>query len=596
MMPLDGWGISLDTMMQEEIRLEKESVRPVGAIRKRIRDLRAARRRIVFISDMYLPSQVIREMLLANKLADDKDPVYVSGEIGLTKRSGRLFAHVREREQVEWQDWTHVGDDETSDISRPRQLGIGVEPFYGARLSRFESNLAVQPFEHPATASRLAGISRAARLSVEVPPAFPGDVVGVATGVAGPLLLAFNEWVLRGAASASINRLYFVASDGQILKKIADRLCQDRAGIECRYLHGSRQSWFLPSLRQASRQQLEWLMPAYHSTAPRILLEKLELEPEHWRPLLLSHGFSETDWDRELPEDRREDFWSLLTDPRMAAAIEARAADARRRAIAYFQQEGMIGTQNWAIVDAGWTLNSQYALLNILRYEDNSTEIFGYYMGLRHDRIVDGRAGGARSFLMWDCDAAHPDSRELLRHFIVSEKAFMIADHETTIAYEYGATGAAPVLEKKTNSACRDFARTWQELIVAYADEWCRAKMSETPIHELKFACLSGLRAFLCCPMREEAEAVAWLPVSTEQNDRDLHPLARPLQWRETMRLARGLPINQHDRGRTWAEGALAISSRGTKLAFRAMLACRKLVLISCQLWSSATSKRKIGP
>jgi hypothetical protein len=62
------------------------------------------------------------------------------------------------------------------------------------------------------------------------------------------------------ARRRTLNRLYFVARDGQILQRIAVNLNALLGWvIELRYLHASRQSLFLPSLTALDGAAIEWL-------------------------------------------------------------------------------------------------------------------------------------------------------------------------------------------------------------------------------------------------------------------------------------------------------------------------------------------------
>ena len=95
---LSRWGIDAAEMQLAEIDLELESVRPIRETQRRIERLRSHGHRLIFMSDMYLPSTVLRRMLIEHGLALGDEPLYVSGELGVTKRSGKLFEHVLQQE------------------------------------------------------------------------------------------------------------------------------------------------------------------------------------------------------------------------------------------------------------------------------------------------------------------------------------------------------------------------------------------------------------------------------------------------------------------------------------------------------------------
>ena len=93
-----------------------------------IRDYRKRGKRILFISDMYLPSDFLRFQLRRFGFWEEGDRIYVSGEIGLTKYSGNLFRYIQREEKISRCSWKHVGDNTYSDYYVPKSMLIG-HPF-----------------------------------------------------------------------------------------------------------------------------------------------------------------------------------------------------------------------------------------------------------------------------------------------------------------------------------------------------------------------------------------------------------------------------------------------------------------------------------
>ena len=62
-------------------------------------------------------------------IATADDPLYVSSELEMTKRTGELFKHVLEREGVQPGDLHHCGDSMVGDFLAARKLGIKAELF-----------------------------------------------------------------------------------------------------------------------------------------------------------------------------------------------------------------------------------------------------------------------------------------------------------------------------------------------------------------------------------------------------------------------------------------------------------------------------------
>lgn len=71
----------------------------------------------------------------------------------------------------------------------------------------------------------------------------------MAISLSGPILTSYVNWVLQHCLNKKINRLYFIARDGYILKEIADILIQkNKYPITTKYIYGSRLAWRVPSI------------------------------------------------------------------------------------------------------------------------------------------------------------------------------------------------------------------------------------------------------------------------------------------------------------------------------------------------------------
>ncbi len=84
-------------------------------------------KRIVIISDMYLPENIIKEILMNNGFNIDGVEIYISGTLGITKRSGRLFTHVLNEQNIANFPKgvaLHIGDNLLSDYIKAKKCGF----------------------------------------------------------------------------------------------------------------------------------------------------------------------------------------------------------------------------------------------------------------------------------------------------------------------------------------------------------------------------------------------------------------------------------------------------------------------------------------
>ena len=586
---LTGWGFSAQQMSDAEVRLELATMRPVVPIRERIERLRRAGERVLFVSDMYLPHGVVREMLVRCGFDVPDGTLYVSNEVGATKRAGSLFRHVLATENLKARELTHCGDGVESDFLGARKVGVRTELFTATQLNRFERAMLTVPSRSPWVTSQLAGISRATRLSVSGQDEALAGSVEIASSVVAPLLVGFVSWTLQDAKAHGLERLYFVARDGQVLHKIARAL---RPKLEVRYLYGSRQAWYIPAAFTVSRDELEFVLMTGQSSAPRHNLKRVNLTPETLRGPLLRHGFPEATWDTQLSGEAVERFWAFLEDSQVAPQIMAQAERAREAAVAYFKQEGLLRDDRWALVDVGWTLRTQGSLHKILA-SAGQPHTLGYYLGISKTRFSSRAYGQGRAYLLEEAEnEALAPVRTLFENKGLIDQVFTMADHGSTGRYAVKDGQVEPVLSQLPHHPKREaFLRTVHELVTRFAAELAQSPAKDAE-PELR-ACARLVTGMLIAgPTRAEAKALAWAPISDDPNELRAAPLAKPLSagdlfgiGRDVMGRVRQLrssraaqtetktvaPLFYKDLswGFSWLEGSVALSGPLAKLALR---------------------------
>jgi predicted HAD superfamily hydrolase len=113
-----------------ELAEERHALRPVAPTIQLIGRARQQGRRVIFVSDSYLPSEFIREELARAGAWQDGDGLYVSSAHRVMKGSGHLFQRVLAQEGCAPNAICHFGDNPDSDVRAPRQLGLAVVQFF----------------------------------------------------------------------------------------------------------------------------------------------------------------------------------------------------------------------------------------------------------------------------------------------------------------------------------------------------------------------------------------------------------------------------------------------------------------------------------
>lgn len=115
-----------DALMELELQVESEVLAPVPGAVELLASCRSEGVGLVFVSDMYLPAGFIRGVMEQAGLFLPGDRLYVSGDLGRTKGSGKLFRYLLDDLGLEPGQLVHCGDHLRSDFLVPQSLGMGV--------------------------------------------------------------------------------------------------------------------------------------------------------------------------------------------------------------------------------------------------------------------------------------------------------------------------------------------------------------------------------------------------------------------------------------------------------------------------------------
>lgn len=517
---LDDWGVSRSNAMMAELDAERRLSRPISENLDRVRELRAAGERVIFISDMYLPAVFIAELLARNGLDCRVSDLFVSGDVGLTKRSGRLYLTVLSTLGVVPADLHHVGDNPLTDIQVPRSLGVKVSAYVRGQPTRYEQ------LRRPRGASRLwcsevVGQARALRLAVGG-DANGANVARIACNVIAPMLTAYVAWVLAEARRRRMTRLYFVSRDGQILYRIAGALRQ-RGDPELHYLYGSRQAWLLPSVLPGNLDCLDWAWNAGMSRRGDDVLRRLEIDTPEVHALLAAAGFEPArlrDW---LDDHALQCLRSLLGKPPIAGLLMDVVGRRRRLAQAYLMAEGLLDSATWAIVDVGWRLQCQAALRRILGEVGEIRDIQGFYLGVLPTHLPLAISGLCFPFVTAHGSKLASPLRAnwFLRSptILLIEHLFTMADHPQVTGYEMADGRVQPVFgsDERTPKQIR-LCGAIQDAALRYAGAVRSSAVIDPAGAEYRNYALRCMRGFCLRPSPDDVMDIGWLPTNREQS------------------------------------------------------------------------------
>lgn len=423
------WAPLLQAAKRIEVEVEDEVCEGNPEILDFYRSALEAGKRIIFTSDMYLPAEAIERLLRRGGFSQFAK-VYVSSAYGQTKASGRLYKTLLGEEVVRPSQVFHTGDHPISDELNPRKLGIA-------------SRLYVRPRRSEAKGARvldvsIIGVSRAkAAEACEASPR--GDVwrrLGVQYG--SVIYGGYLKWVLEGVKKYRLDAVYFLARDGHVLKRMADRL-EAYAGIPIYYLHAARRTLNLACAADGlSERYIDFLCSG---TFQPILnyFTRIGLPRDH-AEALARRGFRNPAAllrNADLPR-LREVFAENETE------LLAHLGALRKRTLEYLNGLEVARHRRIGLVDLGWHGTMQRSLETLLDYGGRRPEVHGFYYGL-FDAAAPSRTRGLIMHTL-ACSEFHSiEEQRKVQSMVNLLELLHSAPHGGVVDYARGESGMSPV-------------------------------------------------------------------------------------------------------------------------------------------------------
>ena len=169
-------------------------------------------KKIIIITDMYHNRDTLNAIL--SKINVTYDKLYISSEIGETKRSGKLFRFVLKDQKIKPNEIIHIGDDANNDILMPKSIGIkSVERIQTISLSKTNSKDSVLT-KHIISLYDLS--------CNKTEPT--NHLKKFAYCTLGPMCLDFCQWIHDKKMELGIEQVLFIAREGFLLKQCYDIL------------------------------------------------------------------------------------------------------------------------------------------------------------------------------------------------------------------------------------------------------------------------------------------------------------------------------------------------------------------------------------
>ena len=207
---------AVNEAMEYEIRLEKMLTIPRQPVAALLAEAKNAGKRIILVSDMYLPAGILGEILASNGITD-YDELIVSCDHLKTKREGLLdTVCLRAGESV-----LFIGDSEENDILPAREKGFETFRLPSAP-ELWRKNSGMDPVSGKAPAKEKVLWGTAAAYAFNDP--FGPDKENVLSAFLAAGLTAYTAWLACCGKLRDLDGMIFLSRDGRYFKEVYDHV------------------------------------------------------------------------------------------------------------------------------------------------------------------------------------------------------------------------------------------------------------------------------------------------------------------------------------------------------------------------------------
>lgn len=222
-------------LMDKEIELETKTLFPNKKVVDIYNFCKRMGKKIIITSDMYLPKNVLENILLKNGI-DGWSNFYLSNDIMKTKCSSSLYQYISNELKVNGKCILHIGDNKEIDYINAKKQKWGAFWIPKVIDCYLKKERKLKKFYNSNSDSLTASIITA--ISAHCLSKSKNYYYKIGFKYAAPIIYGFVHWIIKQSINNNINKLLFVARDGFSLNKVFEKI--NKTSINGYYIYAPR--------------------------------------------------------------------------------------------------------------------------------------------------------------------------------------------------------------------------------------------------------------------------------------------------------------------------------------------------------------------
>lgn len=323
-------------------------------------------KKIIIETDMYLDKEFISELLFKNNI--EYDYIFVSSDLGKTKRDGEMFNVMLETVKCNPAEIVHIGDSYKSDYLRAIQHKI--KSVHVRKIAKNKSvNKSFENLYNLLISKKCVNKSASFNIGYKY---------------LGPLYSGFNFWLYSKFDELNIDKVFFLSRDGNVMKKSFDSVY---SSFDSKYFYLSRRSITVPALAFVNtyEEMLELMnFKALKNISYKLIKDKMGISGINLSTYENEFGFNDDTIFEGNNLDKNQEFKNFFNS--VKDIIKTNSINEFKEFEKYFKKMDFCG--NIAIVDIGWQGTMQKALELMIDKMGIHANIYGFYYGLKKENVL----------------------------------------------------------------------------------------------------------------------------------------------------------------------------------------------------------------
>ena len=380
-----------DKVADYEIAMENSMLVPRGEFIDWLSDLRQQGKKILIVSDIYLPAIYLKRFVEHAGFLDLVDDVVSSADTFLAKASGKAFPLLQKKHSLDPDRWLHVGDNPISDGLRPLEFGLRALVLHDASEKRRKSIIrrlvnysAGRPFWRGRALQQLMQ-------PLEYENIERDELYAEGYSFLGPLIGAFVQHVAERSMELNVGKVFFLSREGWTFKKYWEKsiphIFPGKQLPEVEYLYVSRMALAGASCAYKGLTQINAdivFLPSGNSDFLDVC-RVFSLNPEPFARHLSRHDLTETTILSSLHEgylqENRIRFTELIEDNEFQDEVKRQTRSANDALQRYLDDIGFFDHADVSLVDIGWLGTIQRFFYEAISHRTDAPRCHGMLFG-----------------------------------------------------------------------------------------------------------------------------------------------------------------------------------------------------------------------